>query len=514
MNQKFYSLNPQFYLDLWDDDTNQDEQKLYSNRHLKNLDFEHKLKKALSGQHSCLLFDSAFLENINFNPYIKKALEHNIKPALQITANSFAKYKYEIQSLYKIHKQTIHFHFLFDDINKIPFKEFSLLQDQISLVYVVTKKNRTDFLKKKLPREWLNKSWLYFPYKKRLFDPFLTPKQVYQFIKTEGKLPVYPVEIYDSRIPQDMDLEPYTLPFAENKLPKQNIYFSIIIPSYNSKAELINTLKHLTEQDFPKEEYEVIAVDDGSSDNTRQALNDFIKQHPILNIKAIHFPRVIEKKAGDSRFRAGLARNLGVKHSSGQMLAFLDSDILTPPNYLKQLKKEHEKADLILLKRYHLKPNTPIEGLFSSHKNSKGLYYIEDKKYWGAFYKKGFEQVDCPWKYVCTYGLSLSKKDFLDIGAFGKNFVFYGFEDTDLGYRMFKKNKKFLLSRIEVYHQTPSVKVRGNWNSFLLRQKQLAKTAKIFFYRHLEPEIYEELNIYMRQERPLSYFFPFLNKPL
>ena len=511
MNPKFYSLNPQFYLSLWESDQNispDGEPRLLSNKNLKNWDFEHRLKKALSGRHDCLLFDSSFLENIQFNLYIKSALKQNIKPALQITTADFKKYRSQIQQINKVYKNSLDFHLIFDSMNTIPFKELEPLTAQTSLVYVVTKQNKAQPIKTSLPKKWLKKCWLYFPYKRSFFDLFLTPRQVYKFIKKEHKLPVYPVEIYDSRIPQDMDLEPYVLPFAENNLPQKNIYFSVIIPSYNSETELINTLKHLALQNFPRDEYEVIAVDDGSTDDTRQALRSFAAQHPSLNIKAIHFPRVIERKTGDSRFRAGLARNLGVKHSSGKILAFLDSDILTPPDYLLQLKRDHEKADLILLKRYHLKAKAPIGDLFSSYKNLTNCYYIEDKKYWGKFYKRGFGQVDCPWKYVCTYGLSLHKKDFVEAGAFGKNFVFYGFEDTDLGYRLFKQNKKFRLSDIEVYHQTSPNKAQGHGNSFLLRQKQLAKTAKIFFYRHLEPEIYEELSIYMRQERPLSYFFP------
>ena len=508
--QKFYSLDPQFYFPLfYKDITNR---QLPTNKSLKHLDFEHRLKKALSGRHDCLLFDSSFFENINFDSYIKQALESNIKPAVQITADSLNKYKDQILSFSKNYKANIEFHFIFKNRDQISFKELESLSSPFLLVYIVIKKNKNIPLSKNLTKESFHKIRLYFPYKKHLFDSFLTPRQVYAFINKNNKIPRYPVEIYDSRIPYDMDLEPCALPFVENTLPNNNIYFSIIIPSYNRKTELINTIKNLAKQDFSRNEYEIIAVDDGSNDNTRSALREFVKQNPCLNIKAIHFPRVIEKKSGDSRFRAGLARNLGVKHSQGKFLAFLDSDILTPPDYLKRLKIDHKTADLVFLKRYHLKPKAPIEDLFSAYKDLKDFYYIEDKKYWGNFYKKGFDQVKCPWKYICTYGLSLLKKDFEKIGAFGKSFVFYGFEDIDLGYRMFKQNKKFLLSDIEVYHQAPAFTPKGNWNSFLLRQRQLAKTAKIFFYRHLDPEIYKELIIYMRQDRPLSYFFPFLKK--
>ena len=95
----------------------------------------------------------------------------------------------------------------------------------------------------------------------------------------------------------------------------------------------------------------------------------------------------------------------------------------------------------------------------------------------------------------------------MNYGRFNRNFIGYGFEDTDLGYRLYKANKKFLLSGIRCYHQ-PIERNRKEHKSFFKRHNQLAKTAKIFFYNHLDTEIYEHLTVYMKQERGLSYFFP------
>ena len=268
----------------------------------------------------------------------------------------------------------------------------------------------------------------------------------------------------------------------------------------------------MRDQNYPKDRYEIISVDDGSSDGTLNRLTDFIQENRDLNISALRFPRVIPRKAGDHRFRAGIARNLGAKQARGHWLAFLDADILTPPHYLNQLEKEHFPADVVQLKRYHLKNSIDTDGLFSDPEKLKRNCYIEEEKYWGAFYQKGFEGSHPPWKYVCTYGLSLSKKDFMDYGRFNTNFTGYGFEDTDLGYRLYKAKKKLRLSDILCCHQPPE-RSRREHGSFLKRHRQLSKTAKIFFYNHLDPDIYEHLTVYMKQERGLSYFFPGLRKP-
>ena len=503
MNKKFYNLNPKSYFNIWG-----------SQKHIEKspFDFKRSLNKALSGNYKGVLFDEPFLDNNNLYLYLDETLKAGLSPALQITSNGFRDKKEFLQFLNEKYKNNLFFNIIFEEINTLPLKEIKLFLSQVFFTYIITKKNKKIPFKQKLPKEWLKKTELYFPYKKSFSDPFLTPRQVYKFIKKHGPVNPCQSEIYDSRIAQDMELEPITLPFAKNKIPQSSkkIFFSVIIPSYNNKTQLLNTLKNLALQNYPRDEYEIILVDDGSMDNTKQAVKNFMEQHPSLNLKAIYFPRVIERKSGDGRFRAGIARNLGVKHSEGEVLAFLDADILVPLDYFEKLKKEHEKADVILLKRYHLKAKTPIKNLSLDHEKLKNWYYIQEKNYWGAFYEKGFDKVRTPWKYICTYGLSLFKKDFHSVGAFGKNFIFYGFEDTDLGYRLFKNNKKFLLSEIKVYHQTPAQEQEKQAYNPLSRHFQLSKTAKIFFYKHLDPEIYEEMRNYMAQKRGLYYFFPFL----
>jgi glycosyltransferase involved in cell wall biosynthesis len=86
-------------------------------------------------------------------------------------------------------------------------------------------------------------------------------------------------------------------------------YFSIIIPTYNRLSLLQQTLKSVLAQQFA--DFEVIVVDDGSTDETREWL---AKQNGNVRV-------LTQKNRG-----TGVARNLGIKHASGRYAAFLDSD--------------------------------------------------------------------------------------------------------------------------------------------------------------------------------------------
>ena len=88
--------------------------------------------------------------------------------------------------------------------------------------------------------------------------------------------------------------------------------FSIIIPLYNKEKYIVNTIKSVLNQSFSK--FEVIVVDDGSSDNGVNA----VKKIDDSRIKII-----TQKNQGVSA-----ARNNGIKNAKYEYIAFLDADDL------------------------------------------------------------------------------------------------------------------------------------------------------------------------------------------
>jgi glycosyltransferase involved in cell wall biosynthesis len=101
---------------------------------------------------------------------------------------------------------------------------------------------------------------------------------------------------------------------------------SVIIPMYNAGDTIIQTLKGLEDQ--TRRDFEVIVVDDGSADNSSKLVAEFESQSNF-SIKLVH-----QENAGPAK-----ARNLGVEHSSGEVIIFLDSDCIPPGNWLEEMVK-------------------------------------------------------------------------------------------------------------------------------------------------------------------------------
>lgn len=118
------------------------------------------------------------------------------------------------------------------------------------------------------------------------------------------------------------------------------MYLSIIVPVYNMIAndKLKHCLDSLVNQTLDKE-YEIIAVDDASTDSSLQFLYDYQKQYPNL-IKVVE---------GKINRKQGGAKNLGLQHATGTWIGFIDSDDwIAPTMYEKLLKKaEDTGADLV-----------------------------------------------------------------------------------------------------------------------------------------------------------------------
>lgn len=93
---------------------------------------------------------------------------------------------------------------------------------------------------------------------------------------------------------------------------------SVIIPLYNKEAIIERTLQSVLSQDY--DDYEVIIVDDGSTDNSAAVAKRFIDNIPYSKCGA-RWTYILQENGGPSK-----ARNTGVKHAKGEWIVFLDAD--------------------------------------------------------------------------------------------------------------------------------------------------------------------------------------------
>lgn len=342
---------------------------------------------------------------------------------------------------------------------------------------------------------------LYFSYQLSYKSEFLNCKQAHYLVSLLRKqfpqfnfLPPKGVDIWDERAFQGFDMEPFVLPCFEAQSTNPNIRFSVIIPTYNNQNHLRAVLRHLYKQSVGLNHFEVIVVDDGGTDQTQALALKLLKEFTkTMNFKYIYFPRVQKRTMGDSQYRAGISRNLGAKNAVGDIFCFLDSDIVVPENYLEQVEKALSKWDGVQARRLNLSQSSSrLDIEYDQVKKGKDL--IADEPYWEKFIQqKDWHKMPYNWKYVCTHSFSLKKSLFWDLGGLKKNFIFYGFEDADLGYRLVKRGFKLHLLDVEVFHMFHENARSEFLNLNFLRHRLLSKTAQIFYLHHLDEDIYENL---------------------
>ncbi len=101
-------------------------------------------------------------------------------------------------------------------------------------------------------------------------------------------------------------------------------FFSVIVPTYERAQQLIVCLRALSGQTYPHDRFEVIVVNDGGTTFPKPEVEEFVK---TLNVRF-----VTQNHSGPAS-----ARNYGVKHATGDFLAFTDDDCAPAPNWLQAL---------------------------------------------------------------------------------------------------------------------------------------------------------------------------------
>ncbi len=222
---------------------------------------------------------------------------------------------------------------------------------------------------------------------------------------------------------------------------------SVIIPTYNYENFICDAVDSVLEQNY--NDYEIIIIDDGSTDGTYEKLEKY-------NNRIQYF---FQKNKGPAA-----ARNFGINQSSGEYICFLDADDIFLPNKLKIqiniLESQLEKdvglvySDFLCIDEY----------------NIDILKYYKSKDF-----SSQFEAINYLMKfnYINTSTVMIRKKCLEDIGLFNEEYEYL--EDLDLWIRIGKAYRF-------IYVNKPLVKTRSHPNS--LRNK-VSRLNKVKCYNNI-----------------------------
>jgi GT2 family glycosyltransferase len=221
---------------------------------------------------------------------------------------------------------------------------------------------------------------------------------------------------------------------------------TVIIPTYNRRQLLDKTLLSLCFQSFDPSRYEVIIVDDGSSDNTEHVVASYANR---LSISYFY--------QEDKGFRVARARNVGIQNARFNVCLFLDSGVLAHPALIENHWLAHRNRRALALIGYtygfnEFEPTimedvlafdseVALEKIFARLRNIQDL---QDCRAIGIqSLGLSFEELTIPWLLFWTCHASCSTESLVKTGSFDEHFQSWGGEDVELALRMHKMGVPF-----------------------------------------------------------------------
>jgi glycosyltransferase involved in cell wall biosynthesis len=253
---------------------------------------------------------------------------------------------------------------------------------------------------------------------------------------------------------------------------------SVVIASYNRKELLATCLRCLDAQDYPEDRFEVIVVDDGSTDGSVEMVQKWSARYSLRSFSAGHQG-------------PGPARNLGVAHARGEIIIFIDDDAFATPWFVSEHIRSHRAA------------SGPIfadgPAVFVSGRQS-----IDDPPFLdGKIRLQAF--LDFFGLPFVSVNVSCPRADFLRVGGFDPRFGrAYGYEDTELGMRLrlaglgqTRNRRAYVLHHT---NGTPSLECE------MKKRRECGSNGALFYAKHPLPEVkklikWERLEWYHRLTR-------------
>ena len=226
---------------------------------------------------------------------------------------------------------------------------------------------------------------------------------------------------------------------------------SAIIPAYNAEENILHSLEAFERQTI--KDFEVIVVDDGSTDTTAELVTQF-RQQSKFPVRLIH-----QKNSGPAK-----ARNVGVERAEGEIILFLDSDCIPAENWLGEMTRPlgHDVAGCYCWNRVR-NPESMA---------SRYVDYEMTRRHEGMIGK----DIDS----ISTYSASFLKKVFTECGGFDIAYPEASGEDFDLTYDIAKAGYKMkFVDSTYVYQYHPD-----SWRKYFYRQFRRGYWSVRLYLKH------------------------------
>ncbi len=206
----------------------------------------------------------------------------------------------------------------------------------------------------------------------------------------------------------------------------QNPDFSVIVPAYQAADIIAACVTALAQQTVPRDRYEVLIVDDGSTDGTAAAA------------RAAGADRVLtiahQGPAG--------ARNAGVEAARGEIVLFTDADCVPSEDWIAQMSAAFREAEV-----------DGAKGVYRTQQRSLVARFVQ-LEYEDKYDKmRDLERID----FVDTYSAAYRRQVLVQGGRFDESFPRASGEDIELSYRLAQQGHKLVFaSRAVVFHRHPA----------------------------------------------------------
>ena len=238
-----------------------------------------------------------------------------------------------------------------------------------------------------------------------------------------------------------------------------------ILCTYSRSALLRRVLRSLSEQTLPRNQFEIIIVDDGSSDDTKGVVEEFMGHIPLRYS--------YQENAG-----LGAAKNRGLSLARGEIVVFLDDDDVADPRLFEEHLRTHRRYPQ---SEYAVLGHTDIH---PDHADRPLMHFVTKVGHYLFAYSDLKDGQVLDYTYFWG-GRSSCKREFLLRYGFFDPLFRFGCEDIELGYRLSKHGLCVIYNR-----RARSVMIRNiDFDSFCQRLTAQGESQYRFSRLHPAPEV-------------------------